>query len=377
MALFGGFHSRPWLVPSLSLAMLWSLSIGSRLPIDVADQRGVGATSHRSGQAGVVSEGQPSDTVTGDFEIRCQDPAVIRCYGFDDLNDLERGDPHNWGHGSSRMLPGPTDLCSQNQCYALDMKVKASGTSSLRFEIPSNSPADTSGSFKLNFRDDYSQQIGEGESVYVQFRYRVSPEMLLPFPGGGGFKLIIIGEGDQASNPTEVWSCTELESVITTNNRYMGPTFYHSCGRFVNLEFWDGTQVRLQHQGPPYCYYPNDPKGACWSYAANEWMTFQVGIDVGTWNTPSSRVRVWAAHENEPSVLIYDSNVSDPNGFTLYNNPGSGSGTYPGAKFGKIWLLPYNTGKGTSASHDIGFVWYDDLIVSRAQIPDPTPRTER
>ena len=55
-------------------------------------------------------------------------------------------------------------------------EVKASGAGSLCFEIPSNSPADTSGSFWLNFKDDLSAQFGEGEEFYVQWRQRFSPQ---------------------------------------------------------------------------------------------------------------------------------------------------------------------------------------------------------
>src|SRR5262249_59420172 len=52
--------------------------------------------------------------------------------------------------------------------------VKASGAGSLRFEIPSNTGADTSGSFWQNF----GAQFGEGEEFFVQWRQRFSPEML-------------------------------------------------------------------------------------------------------------------------------------------------------------------------------------------------------
>ncbi len=34
-------------------------------------------------------------------------------------------------------------------------------------------------------------------------------------------------------------------------------------------------------------------------------------------------------------------------------------------KFGKIWFLPYHTGKDFSQIHPTGYVWYDELVVSR------------
>jgi hypothetical protein len=311
-----------------------------------------------------------------DFQLRCSQPAVIRCYGFDDLLDLTTGHPRTLTEPddstSSRMydpFAGP-DLCTGNRCWALDTSVKASGASALRFEIPSNSPADTSGSFRINFRDDFSVQIGAGEEFYVQYRERFSPEMLRAFQTTdghpSGWKQSIIGLGDRVAQPI-AYSCTAEETVFTQNTHYMGPTFYHGCGFWESMEFWDGTQVRLQHQGPPYCYYPDDPHHGCFRHAPDEWMTFKQHVRIGGWGVhPGNRVRVWAARQDKPSVLIFDSILSHPGGFPIHH-------TDPTAKFGKVWLLPYHTNKDPDETHAVGYVWYDELIVSRADIADPTP----
>ena len=310
-------------------------------------------------------------TLASDFDVLCSDPNVVRCYGFDSAPDI-----------APRIFPpsgGGAQNCTNNQCWAMDTSVKVSGAGSLRFEIPSNSGADSSGSFFMNFRDDLSQQFGPGQTFFVQFRQRVHPNMLQRFltadGSNTGWKQIIVGEGDQPGLPT-VYSCTELELVLSQNGNYMGPFFYHSCGRFISLDYHDGTQVRLQHQGPPYCYYPNDPQNGCFRYQASEWMTYQYQVTIGTWNTPSSRIKIWAARENQPSVLIYDTINSHPNGFTLYNNPGSGSGTNPGARYGKLWLTPYMTQRNSSISYGLAYTWYDDLIISRTRIPDPGPASQ-
>lgn len=308
----------------------------------------------------VFSLSLPSMVAAADFAARCQGSGVVRCFTFDSQAEVQ---PHLF----------PTwDNVYRGQ---VDTNVKASGAGSLRFEIPSNSPANSSGSFWLNFADNLSTQFGEGQEFYVQWRQRFSPEMLRAFKttdgGLSGWKQVIVGEGDQPGLPT-VYSCTELELVFQQDVRYMGPGFYHSCGRFIDLEFYDGTQIRMQHQGPPYCYYPNDPQKGCVRYAANEWMTFQMRVQIGKWNTPSSRIQSWVARENQSSIMIYDSINSHPSGFTLYNNPGSGSGTNPGAKYGKIWLLPYHTRKDPTETHPTAYTWYDELIISRSEIPDPT-----
>ena len=81
----------------------------------------------------------------------------------------------------------------------LDRGIKASGRSSLRFEVPSNTPPDTSGSFRLNFSDDFSGYLEPGtdfDEVWIQWRQRFTPAMLRQWETGGGFKQAIIGPGD-------------------------------------------------------------------------------------------------------------------------------------------------------------------------------------
>ncbi len=118
-----------------------------------------------------------------DFAARCRTPGVIRCFGFDSQAEV---DPHVMPPGGQREKRGivVTDR-------------KASGAGALRFEVPPFSGSDTSGSFWLNFADDLSAQFGEGEEFYIQWRQRFSPEFLETyFEEGGGWKQIIVGEGD-------------------------------------------------------------------------------------------------------------------------------------------------------------------------------------
>jgi hypothetical protein len=307
---------------------------------------------------------RPTDRVP--FGERCEAPGVVRCIGFDATSDIE-GHVFAAGDGVERA--------------EIATDVRSSGDGSLRFTVPGTSGSDGAGSFWTNFSDDLSVQFGEGEEFFVQWRQRFSPEMIRTFRTTDGqmygWKQIIVGEGDQPGMPT-VYSCTELELVFNAiglrpgDETYVGPGFYHSCGRFVGLDFYDGTQVRMQHQGPPYCYYPDDPDGGCFRFVADEWMTFQLHVQIGTWNTESSRTRVYAAREGEPSVLVFDSVESHPDGFVLYNNPGSGSGTLPGARYGKLWLLPYITRRDESIAHETGQTWYDELVISREPIADPS-----
>lgn len=286
-----------------------------------------------------------------DFATRCAEPGVVRCYGFEDAGDI--GD-RTFGRSSDG-----------RKLMFIDTAVKSSGNSSLRFDIPPLSPADTSGSFFLNFADDFSARFGAGQDLYVQWRQRFSPEMLRKFQGANGWKQVIVGAGDYPGKIN--YSCTEQETVFNQNT-HSGPEgfpwVYHSCGNWETLEFDDGVQVRLQHQGPPYCYYPDDPDKGCMKYRANQWMTFQMHIKVVTWNQRNSTFEAWVSYEGQPSVRIYNSALTD--GFIYYRTED------PNAFFGKIWLLPYNTNKSSAENHPEAHTWYDDLIISRNKIADPT-----
>jgi hypothetical protein len=290
---------------------------------------------------------QPLTPITQDFLGRCQTPGVIRCVGFDSPAEV---DPHvfpPWG--------------TSQKLGMVDTSIKASGTGSLRFEIPSNSGADTSGSFWLNFADDLSSQFSEGEEFFMQWRQRFSAEFLHTPYEAAGWKQLIVGEGDRPGH--SAYSCTQLELVVYNPSHHGFPAMYHSCGGK------DG-----QYEGLL-------PSGSV-TYRANAWMTFQLHVKIGTWYQNDhwyhrdSTVQLWVAHEGRPSTLVVDYSPEPATvfGWTI---PGTGAGydlanTTPGAKYGKVWLLPYNTGKNPAQRHPTAYTWYDELIISRAKLPDPS-----
>jgi hypothetical protein len=81
------------------------------------------------------------------------------------------------------------------------------------------------------------------------------------------------------------------------------------------------------------------------------------------------------AREGQPSKLVVD---QSPGAATILGIkiPGTGSGydlasNNPTAKYGKLILTPYHTGKDPTQRHPTGYVWYDELIISTSRIPDP------
>jgi hypothetical protein len=293
--------------------------------------------------------GAPSSKASGmDFQARCAAASAVRCFGFDSAAET---DPHvypPWGQTAKRGV--------------VVSDVKASGAGSLRFEIPPKSGSDGSGSFWLNFSDDLSVQFGEHEEFYVQWRQRFSKDFLAAnYQGGGGWKQIIIGEGDRPG--FTAYSCTQLELVVNNPYHLGYPAMYHSCGgkdgEFEGLFASDGVR-----------------------YAADEWMTFQIHVKIGTWYKndrvyhQDSTVQLWVAREGQPSKLVVNHSPEPARLFGMAI-PGTGSGydlanTNPEAKYGKVWLLPYNTYKDPAEDHPPGYTWYDDLIIARTKIPDPS-----
>jgi chitodextrinase len=337
----------------------------------------VDAAGNVSAQSAAASVTTPAVTTPpptsggSNFATRCAAAGVIKCVGFDQASDIagQYGNP-------SGTTPGTASK------PALDTNVSASGGSSLKFTIPTNSGSDAAGAYFTNFANDLSVQFGENSEFYVQWRQRFSPEFLnTHFLNGDGWKQVIIGTGDQ---PAQLYaSCTSLEVVV--NNYSDAPTqlpiMYNSCSGSTSHGPYDGfyqpfngTDFKLQNARPaPYCLYTQGktspktfmpPSGNCFGYFPNEWMTYQIRIKTGPRvndEFTNSYVSLWIGREGKPSEPVIE--------WGPYNLT-AGSTTL-NQRFGKVWLTPYNTVKSSSQAHPTAYTWYDELIISRTKIADP------
>ncbi len=315
-------------------------------------------------RAAFAAEPSPA-AATQDFNTRCKQPGVVKCVGFDRPGDISGryGQPSGIHKGASEPV--------------LDTAIKASGNSSLKFTIPSQSPADTSGSYFTNFSDDLALQFGENQEFFVQWRQRFSRELLTTrYRGGYGWKLAIVGSGDQ---PKKTYgSCTALEIVVNSYYQEGFPILYNSCTGSSSHRAYDPFSERLpphdfklQNARPaPHCLYSQRPSsflpptGNCFGYFPDEWMTFQLRVKTGPRvkdEFADSHVSLWMARENQPSELVID---WGPYNLTA-GNPADNQ------RFGKVWLLPYHTGKDATEVHPVAYTWYDELIISRSKIADP------
>ena len=301
---------------------------------------------------------------------------MVKCVSFDADADFSTGSGgQNGAYGFNAGIIPPSGTSDYTRAVR-DASVKASGASSLKFTIPAVSGADTSGAYFTNFSADLNTQFSGGQEFYVQWRQRFSPEFIAnQYAGGGGFKQVIIGTGDV---PGQTYSsCTDLEIVMFNYRQEGFPAMYNSCSGSASHPAYDGFYQRfgdydfkLQNgRDAPYCLYSQSsgsyfsPLGNCFGYVANEWMTFQVHVKLGARvgdEFKDSYITMWMQRAGKPSELVIQ--------WGPYNVTAGPAGE--NQRYGKVWLVPYNTGKSDGTSYPVAYTWYDELIISRNKIAD-------
>jgi hypothetical protein len=273
-----------------------------------------------------------------DFATRCHAAGVLVCEGFDTPDKLAAA---KWP--ATGLYPAADGALRGT----LDPQVKASGTGSLRFEIPTHSPANAAGYWRQTIGHDF----GSGTTYYVQFRQRFSKEMLKNKWGDTTWKQVLF---HNASG-----TCSDLEIATVQYYQAGFPMMYTACGAHM-IATNDGKPPYLLEQGDYNCWYGQYNAKSCFMYPADQWVTFYYQVSVGHWGKPDSTINAWAALDGQPYrqwIKIKD--------FTLQNE-------HPGQDYDTITLLPYMTNKSMSIEHATAYTWYDELIVSSEPIALPT-----
>jgi len=332
-----------------------------------------------------------------DFTTRCAAAGVLRCIGFDSASDIANT---QWGANTGIDTAG-------DSVPVLDTTQKASGASSIKFTIPANSGANSSGEYWANFSTDLLTQFGENSTFYVQWRQRFSscfvkqgsaepctgaPRVYALLAGSGGWKQVLIGTGDKPGCTTSTTtncasSCTDLEIGVQNTNQRGYTQMYNSCngsdshGKAAGFEEpFGGSDFKMENaMVSPYCLYTATnagtqfpPTGNCFPYYTDEWLTFKVKVTTGAWAASvkggpvgefkNSHVDMWVARDGQPSVQAFN--------WGPYNLTGGETAT--NQKFGKIHLLPYHTYKDPAQTNPVAYTWYDELIISTQDIADPS-----
>jgi hypothetical protein len=271
------------------------------------------------------------------FEERCKASGVLVCQGFDSPNAYVPAK-----YPAAGLYPAWDGVIRGVR----DTSNKASGTASLRFDVPSHSAANASGYWK----QPMGKEFREGSIFYVQFRQRFSKEMLKNDWGGTTWKQVIF------HNEAATCAAVELTTVQYYNAGF--PTMYTNCGAH-SLFSNNGTPPTKLEQGDYNCWYGNYNPKDCFFYPIGEWITFYYQISIGHWGKPDSTVNAWVALDGKP----YKQWIQMPNFVLDKDRPEEG--------FNTVTLLTYMTAKNEKTDLPVAYTWYDDLIVSTDPIAPP------
>lgn len=133
----------------------------------------------------LIALGQSAHAADADFQARCSAAGVTLCKGMDTSAEFLT----NGGNGPASCgspLTGGAANCPQ-----MDTVIKRSGNSSMRLTCPRIADDNDCGGFLMT---SIGHQFGPGETMYVQFSKRFSPEYLTQSShiGGSGPKDLII-----------------------------------------------------------------------------------------------------------------------------------------------------------------------------------------
>ena len=366
--------------------------------------------------AAVVVWDPPADA-DEDFEQRCNAPGVILCDPLD--NGTVTGRYVSADAPCRTGLPDPVE-CKQGYWRfmnadrytgnrpSLDTTMKYSGSGAMKYTIPSNT-AETSGSgwYGINFSSTIDKYVGPeashiANSVYVQYRVRWSRSLL--FDGTqrrrfrhrqGGFttwKQTWLEAGDHPTYCRTVHSdgwcqrpmygCSWLE-VLQNHGQPHAISGYHACGWYEAFHEGLGLSAKgngtfdLQPGGETSCLnvdsagslyrYPNKDPG-CVEYPADEWVTLQVGLEIGAWQpdrkgAKQSKIKVWLTDGSGNTVRVMDH---------AFFNRGPEPALPRDIGYGRVLLYPFMTKKDPTEAHPTGYMWIDELIISTRRIPDPS-----
>lgn len=299
------------------------------------------ATHSASGES---SKESGVELTPADFETRCAVKGVLVCEGFDDPVKFRPA-----VYPANGLYPDGGGQIKGTQ----DTEIKTSGGGSLRFEIDSHTGANVTGSWRQGFGKDF----GPHSTFYVQYRFRMSPEMLNQNwgdpSGHTSWKVAIFHFFPK--------TCGDVE--LTTTNYYNSGVaiLYTDCG---------GRGLYTNEGKPPYlrqqaetskqgynCWYGSDSN--CFRFIANTWMTLYYRVSIGDWGKPNSSVEAWAGLPGQP--LKQWINLHN---FVLNVDT-------PGNNYDSVDLLNYMTGKDAKLDHPKAYTWYDELIVSSKPIAPP------
>lgn len=305
--------------------------------------------------AAVASYPASAATPEQDFAARCAASGVVLCKGLDSASDIA-ANIQSAGDGTVQ--------------GSLDTANKTSGAGSLKFTL-------RAGVSDSNIGGAYSTPMGHtfnvGETIYVQWRQKVTPEFLsnntnywqssvkqinIHGPSstcqGAEYTTILYGDGNK---PEMYTNCGDgFDTNALTNVLCNG-----SCTGDILLE--QGSSLISSPNGDGYnCHYNNQVAGTgdgsgCFFMPANTWVTFYEKIQIGAFGGTTSAVDAWVSVNGGPYKQFQRA------AGIKFNTNGDNN-------FQMIRLETYMT-ELRKAAPVTTYIWYDELIVSTQPIALP------
>ena len=295
------------------------------------------------------------------FEEVCARSDVARCMAFDDQASVD--DLHS------------LETCDQSfvGCHGtVDGEVSHTGAGSLRMRLPAEPSGDQDvPSLGVNFTDGsinepptgpYDVTFGTGDTIFISWRQRITAGMLAPDLGQYSWYSLIVAAGDRDGVSADqaspffigVGPSIGLPAVKIYANLWRS-TYCALSSEVITMDMF-GNEVFQPETG---CTAASPGRERCVDYVPDEWMSFQLGVTVGTWGSESTRLRLWVAREGQPPTLVIDE----------MERLCAGDESGP-IEYGKVWLDP-GVADRTSQPQD-NFIWYDDLVISESPVLDGT-----
>ncbi len=334
-----------------ALCILAFVLTGARTPLQDSSYAAQPSHSLRPAQK-AASDFQADNEL--DFQARCQAEGVLTCVGWDSPSDFLPAKGNGYADGLYPAADGTFQA-------AMDTTAKTSGAGSLRFTIRPKVVPNSTGYWRANFGPpDHLTGFGPHSTLYLQFRLRLSPEMLhfkWDTVSDTGWKVFI------AYGPIPGPSCTGAQFVQENTYQTNVATAYTSCGT-PPLYSNNGNPPMLIEQGDYNCSYKHEGAYSsnhnCFTYPANTWMTEYWVVEIGDFGKPNTHFTAYIAAEGQPLKRFIDL----PN--FKFN-----SGAEAGDALQTILLQPYLSGAQGTKNNPTAYVWFDELIVSTRPIAPP------
>ncbi len=289
-----------------------------------------------------------------DFAARCAAPGVVLCTGLDSEADLKMGEIGSAGDGSRQSV--------------VDTAQKASGAGSLKFTLRGGNRSQNIGGY---WSTDLGRSFKSGDTLYVQYRWRASPEYFsnnknywrssvkqinIHGPSstcqGAEFTTIVdhLGMASMYTNCGDGWftdvntnavlaKCTGDCLIQQGSNLTPSPN-----GSGYNCHYWDQSKGDGKGSG---CYYPE----------ANKWITHYEIIKLGAFGGNDTVVNAFESHDGSSYKQWHRVNN------VRFNNNRDNF-------LSKLRFETYMT-EISAAAPSAAYVWYDELIVSTQPIAAP------